>query len=55
MLNTCWSLGVALDGVAGGTWRVPGSMLAPEVGHLKLGVLVGGETGIRGWHRTELG
>jgi hypothetical protein len=47
VLNTCWSLGVALDGVAGGTWRVPCSMLAPEV-------LVGGETGIRGWHRTEL-
>lgn len=38
---------MALDGVLGGTRRVPGSMLAPEVGHLKLGVLVGGNIG---WH-----
>ena len=39
MLNTCRSLGVALDGVAGGGTRVPGSMLAPEVGHLELWLL----------------
>ena len=30
---------MALDGVAGGIRRGPGSMLAPEVGHLELWLL----------------
>ena len=51
--------GLVLDGVFGSTWRVPDSKLAPEVGHLELGVLVVGkrvvQPGIRVWHRKEQG
>ena len=41
--------GLVLDGVFGSTWRVPDSKLAPEVGHLELGVLVVGKSS-GAWH-----
>jgi len=42
--------GLVLDGVFGSTWRVPDSTLAPEVGHLELGVLAVGKSSAAGWH-----